>query len=245
MKNLLRPDQHAPALPRDLIGGAAQIAAAALKRALDLKSDERATLKLCFFGPPGTGKTTIANMVAAALAANKFEIETVNGRDLTIDKVREWMRAAAYPSLWNGWTVKVVNEMDLVPLAAQDLLLSHLDELPAHHAIIGTSNESRDTLSARFCSRFAQIKVTPPTSEELAAWLVSEWRVPKKIAPMLALAACGNVREALLQAAGWLDFGVLPEKPAPAVAAPVKCAARSDAARRAWDTMRARKEAFA
>jgi replication-associated recombination protein RarA len=232
------PDQFIPTVPRDLIGQSGTLAAATLKHVLKIKQQSGASLKLCFYGPPGCGKTTLANMAAATLAAHKLEIESINGRDLTIDTVRDWQRNACYGSLFGGWRVKIINEMDLVPLAAQDLLLSYLDTLPAGVAIIGTSNETRDTLSERFCSRFQQIKVNPPDSDEVSAWLQSRWNLPAKPAQWIALASCGNVRAALLQAAGWLTFGVLPEQ---RETKPVKCAGRSEAALRAWETMRARK----
>jgi len=233
------PDQFVPACPRDLIGKAGSLAAATLKHVLKLKHQSGASLKLCFYGPPGSGKTTLANMAAAALVIHKLEIESVNGRDLTIDRVRDWLQNAAYGSLFGGWRVKIINEMDLVPMAAQDLLLSYLDTLPSGTAILGTSNENRATLSERFCSRFQQIKVTAPDSDEVCAWLVERWSLPSKSANWIALAACGNVREALLQAAAWLAFGELPDKREAVRSKPI-CAGRSEAAKRAWDTMRAK-----
>lgn len=232
------PDQFKPASPADLIGEASRLAASTLKRIAQLKADTSATIKLCFYGEPGCGKTTILNLAAAALASERLDVEEVNGRDLTIDRVRDWMASASVGSLFGGWRIKIINEMDLVPIVAQDLLLTYLDTLPAGIAVLGTSNESRATLSERFCSRFQQIKVSGPTQDELAAWLAKRWKVGKKAADWIAMTACGNVREALLQAAGYLTFGVLPEEKKPE--APVVCSARSDAAKRAWETMRAK-----
>lgn len=237
------PDQFIPAAPADFIGGAARLAAATLKQIARLKDSPDQTLKLCFYGAPGCGKTSLVNLAARALAANRFDIDEVNGRDLTIDRVRDWMQGAAYGSLFGGWRVKIINEMDLVPLAAQDLLLTYLDTLPAGVAVFGTSNEDRATLSQRFCSRFQQVKVASPDQDELAAWLRQRWGIAKKAAAWIALTACGNVREACLQATAFLHYGYLPEEKK--AAAPAVCASRSEAAKRAWETMRANGRAVA
>jgi replication-associated recombination protein RarA len=234
--SITTPDQFIPARPADFIGQAATLAASLAKQAARVKANPQGNVKLCFYGAPGCGKTSLVNLFAAAIAENRHDIEEVNGRDLTIDRVRDWMQGAAYGSLFGGWRVKVINEMDLVPLAAQDLLLTYLDTLPPQVAILGTSNESRDTLSQRFCSRFQQVKVSAPTQEEIAGWLVKRWKVARKAADWIALTACGNVREACLQATAWINFGCLPEEKKPA--APAVCASASDAARRAWETRR-------
>jgi energy-coupling factor transporter ATP-binding protein EcfA2 len=268
------PDQFIPARPADFLGQASALASKLLAQMEHLRAanlpataqagrpapgrQQAATVKLCFYGAPGCGKTSLVNLAARALvsrsenwghapgrqqaatvsASNLWhpDIEEVNGRDLTIDRVRDWMQGSAYGSLFGGWRVKVINEMDLVPLAAQDLLLTYLDTLPPQLAILGTSNESRDTLSQRFCSRFQQVKVSAPTQEEIAGWLVKRWKVARKAADWIALTACGNVREACLQATAWINFGCLPEEKKPA--APAVCASASDAARRAWETRR-------
>jgi replication-associated recombination protein RarA len=215
----MNPAEFRPMVPGDLIGQAAQLAGCTLQHVRAIKATGGVSMKLAFYGPPGCGKTTLAEMAAKILCNHKLEMEAVNGRDLTIDRVREWASGCAYGSLFGGWRVKVINEMDLVPRAAQDLLLSYLDELPAGIAVIGTSNESHDDLTERFCSRFQQIHVAAPSVAELGRWLWERWNLPVEMAEAISQAAGGNVREALLQTAAYLTFGVIPETRKQAAAA--------------------------
>jgi hypothetical protein len=179
-------------------------------------------------------------MIAETLASHPLEIERTNGRNVTIEVVREWQMQSAYRSLFGGWTIKIINELDLVPMAAQELMLSYLDELRPRTAIIGTSNEDTGTLSERFKSRFQLAKVSPPDQSDLSRWLVKRWKLPRSAADWIALSSCGNVREALLQTASFLQFGILPEEKKNArESKSAKCASRIAAANKYWEDVRA------
>lgn len=236
MKTKTNPADYRPATPQDLVGKPSELATAVVAAATHAKHQSNSTFKVLFYGEPGTGKTTIANMVATCLANERMDIETINGRNLTIDVVRDWQKNNCYGSMFGGWKVKIVNEMDLVPMAAQDLMLSYLDEVSTKTAIIGTSNLDVSTLTPRFKSRFQCIRVPAPTQSEIAAWLKTKFAVAKTGADWIAATCCGNVRQALLDASSFAMTGCLPEKIE--MKKPV-CSSRSDAARKAWDTMRA------
>lgn len=230
------PDSYEPKTPNELIGHAAKVAA-------DLLREFRApissrSLKLLLYGSPGNGKTSILNMLAVQIAAHKIDIESVNGRNVTIELIREWQRNCAYGSLFGGWKVKLINESDLIAGPAQDLMLTYLDELPAENAVIATSNQNITALTERFQTRFRLVQIDNPTDMQISNWLVKRWRIPKRRADFIALGACGNVRAALLDAADFSTFGENKHRPkAPVV---VKDPTRQEASRRAWETMRQR-----
>jgi MoxR-like ATPase len=162
-------------------------------------------MKLLLYGPPGVGKTSVVELVALQLAGTPLAIEDYNGREVTVDVVRQWMTQLPYGSLFGDWSVKVVNELDRCSREAQDLLLTYLDRLPPGRAFLGTSNLQLDLLTERFQTRFQAIKLLPPTTEELAVFLASRWPVPAATATQIAVGSGGCVRAALADLESWLD----------------------------------------
>ncbi len=160
-------------------------------------------VKHLYFGAPGVGKTTLANQVAEQLAG-KWDIESCNGRNVTIDVVREWQDTFTSSSLFSesGWRVKVVNEIDTAPKAAQDLMLTFLDEMPEKRAFICTSNLDLEQLTERFRTRLENYEIEAPSAEEIRG-LLEEQGVPEAIANQIAALAGGNVRGALNDLQAW------------------------------------------
>lgn len=162
-----------------------------------------APLKVLLYGPPGVGKTTLAEQLAASLG-NKFDIESENGRNMTIDVVREWQHSVHTSSMFGDWKVKIINEADVMPKASQDLMLTLLDELPPKRAIICTSNLNLSDMTERFRTRFIARNVEAPTQEEIAN-LLCERGLPADQAAFIAVSCAGNVRAACLDADAWLS----------------------------------------
>ena len=199
------PMNWRPRTAEDLIGQAKRVALAQASKAKRLSSDPSATMKLLLYGPPGVGKTSVVELVALQLAGTPLAIEDYNGREVTVDLVRDWMRQLAYGSLFSSWSVKIVNELDRCSREAQDLLLTYLDRLPPGRAFLGTSNLQLDLLTERFQTRFQAIKLLPPTTEELAAFLSAHWAVPSITANQIAVGSGGCVRAALADLESYLD----------------------------------------
>ena len=199
------PMNWRPRTAEDLIGQAKRVAMAQATKAKRLSRDPSATMKLLLYGPPGVGKTSVVELVALQLAGSPLAIEDYNGREVTVDLVRDWMRQLPYGSLFSAWSVKIVNELDRCSREAQDLLLTYLDRLPPGRAFLGTSNLQLDLLTERFQTRFQAIKLLPPTTEELAAFLSAHWSVPSITANQIAVGSGGCVRAALADLESYLD----------------------------------------
>jgi DNA polymerase III delta prime subunit len=196
-----------PNSPDDLIGQARRVAKAQVAKARRLAAADPAngSMKLLLYGPPGVGKTSVVEMVARQLTGSPLAVEDFNGREVTVEVVREWMRGLAYGSLFSRWSVRIVNELDRCSKEAQDLLLTYLDRLPPGRALLGTSNLQLDLLTERFQTRFQAVKLLPPDTEELAAFLAARWSVPKQTAAQIAVGSGGCVRAGLADLESWLD----------------------------------------
>lgn len=204
---------HAPPSPMnwrpqsadDLIGQARDICVAQVAKARRLRDGRKAACKLLLYGPPGVGKTTVAELVARELTGTPLGVESYNGKEVTVDAVRGWMETLPYGSLFSNWSVKIINELDRCTKDSQDILLSYLDRLPPGKALIGTSNLQLDLLTERFQTRFQSIKIATPTTDEIAEFLCAHWRVPRDVAARVAVGSGGCVRAALADLETWLD----------------------------------------
>lgn len=186
-----------PVEPSQILGPARTVASKLIDKVNAVKSNGKSPMKILLYGPPGVGKTTIAELLSNELTASRWSIEDANGKLVTIETVKGWMRELAFGSLFSDWTVKIVNELDRCSRDAQDLLLTYLDKLPPGRAFIGTSNLDLDKLTERFQTRFQAIKIDAPESDEIRGFLMQRWDVSESVASMIAVGCGGNVRAAL------------------------------------------------
>ena len=185
-----------------LIGPAGQIESILTLMAEDATMDISANVKVLLYGAPGIGKTELCNRLASQLTGGQaFAVESINGKELDIAKVKYWRNEMLYGNIFAPWSVKIVNEVDRASVDAQVLMLTLLDELPSRRAILATSNLNVGALSDRFQTRFSQYKVAAPSTEELIAFIRSKYpAVSESDCGMIAVGSGGNVRAALADA---------------------------------------------
>lgn len=168
-------------------------------------------LKALLYGPMGTGKTETALRFAIEFTGSECNVETVNGKEMTVDYVREFKSRAAQRSIFGtGCFALVADECDKMTSDARDLLLSVLDQMPAHCAFIGTSNHNLAADSrlemARFQSRLHCLEVQPPLPSDIAGLIMSvNPGLSVRIAETVASACDGCVRSALIDAENFID----------------------------------------
>src|SRR5215472_7506535 len=157
-----------------------------------------------FVGASGTGKTTMALALAAAIPAELHHIPSQNCNLETIERVR---RTCQYvPMAGCKMHMVLIDEADRMTDAAQISLLSKLDatNFPPNTIFIFTCNAS-DRLEARFLSRLRTIEFSSYGIAKDAAQLLDDiWNheAPNAEKPnfsRIVKESNNNVRESLMR----------------------------------------------
>lgn len=175
------------ALELPLIGPAASVLGAARELAR-----QRDPIAILCEGDPGVGKSHLLDLLALELTGSPFSVESVNGGSLGIDLVREWRARAPYGNLFSDWTVKRIDELDLASANATNELLTYLDYLSKHVAILATTNDYaklRANSKGRLETRFVRFHVGPPSVDDAIEFLRRHKQLPAAIAKAVALGA--------------------------------------------------------
>jgi len=168
-------------------------------------------------GPSGTGKTTMANLIASEVGANYFGIENLDGDKCTVDAVRKLKDDLLCSRLGGSdWVVVIVNEAHAMTDKAVQAFLTLLDELPENRIVVFTTTEtsSRDlfgNFTGPLLGRCYPVELDAPTDQETAFRLLAIARaegmdLDGETALRIAKVSGGSIRSAIQR----LDIGAIP-----------------------------------
>ena len=157
-------------------------------------------VNLIFWGPPGTGKTTLARILAREFKADFIELSAVTAHKSDVEKVVERARTN-----WNlkTRTVLFVDEIHRFNKAQQDAFLPHVES--GLITLIGatTENPSFEVISP-LLSRSRVVVISPLSKDNIKEVLAraikaekATKRVTKKAIDYLAELSGGDARSAL------------------------------------------------
>jgi len=121
-------------------------------------------------GPSGTGKTSLAWIIARQLATDDFCIIEIDGEDINKGQMAEIERCIGLCPMFGAWKVYIINEAHNMTRQAVQAWLTLLERLPEHRLVIFTTTELiQKDLFGNFSSPFARrCKVFTFTNQSLA-----------------------------------------------------------------------------
>jgi DNA polymerase III delta prime subunit len=184
--------------PDELIGRAGKLVEVQRRK---IRSGRASIIRLLLHGPPGCGKSAALRMIAAELTGEGYQVSHLSACEITADMVRGWIDESHYKR--DGWRVYWIEECDAINPTAEVLMLQFLDKLPAHTAVLCTSNYA-DKLTDRFQSRLQVVEIARPSTQEIDKLL--KRRFGDCYSSVIAHSCKGDLRAALNDAQAYLDY---------------------------------------
>ena len=164
-------------------------------------------------GKSGTGKTTLALILARSVTEHEDWITEIDGQDLKIDTLNAWYRRASAPAMFGGFAL-IVNESHQLRAPVITRFLQILENLPSHAIVVFTTTLQGSSLfddskidAGPFASRCKCIALEQRGMNKAAAervkWIMQTEGMdgqPDKKYMELANECSGNIRRMLEEA---------------------------------------------
>ena len=145
-----------------------------LKKSLSKYLEQNDILNLIFFGPAGTGKTTLAKLIVSNLECDYLYINASDERG--IETIRDKVQGFASTISFEPIKVVILDEADFLTIQAQASLRNIIETFSRTTRFIMTCNFVERIIDP-LQSRCQVLKIVPPTKVDVAkhlAWILGE-----------------------------------------------------------------------
>ena len=155
---------------------------------------------MIFWGPPGTGKTTLAYIISLNLYYDFYKMQAVNSGK---EELRKILKIALNNQKYNKKTMLFLDEIHRWNKAQQDTLLPYVEK--GVITLIGATTENPSfTIISPLLSRTKVFVFNQHTKEDIATLLkrvikkeYPKYKISKKVIDLIAELANGDMRSAL------------------------------------------------
>lgn len=155
------------------------------------------------FGPPGTGKTTLARIIKRELGCSKYDYHELNAADLRkIDDMRAVISEAPLAPMQGKIKIYYWDEAHQLLSHSKDAVLKILEEPPSHVFFFLATTEPEKipkTIQQR-CTKLQTRMLPPPVTAELLKSVIKKEKIvgiTPEITKIIIKSSEGSAREAL------------------------------------------------
>ena len=141
-----------------------------IKKTISQYLDQNDIQNLIFYGPAGTGKTTLAKLIVQNLDCSHLYINASDERG--IDTIREKVSSFASAASFSPLKVVILDEADFLTIQAQASLRNVIETYSRTTRFIMTCNFVERIIDP-LQSRCQVLKIVPPNKSEVAAHIAS------------------------------------------------------------------------